>query len=1349
MMIIFLVILIINICAYKISEQVFSLYPTEGEFYQNYLSDFIKSEQLSCKMYPKVPNVKVINQCEEILRTKGYQFKSMSSNTTHFSTLSKENEVCIYEWRNSIIQLVWKSVEINQSFNCFNINLSKDFQVLVDCYYDDKFFLIQFIDGQSTISYSQQSSVPASTKIQSILNDTNAFLVYAQYFENYSILSLISSQFFNLSSLNNQFVDFDITITISPNIYVISSLEIFQLSISPEFQFYYKYNFSNDNKDDMSNFISINAYYDLSTYSQCDQILLQYIKSLNSQIDYKMAKLLGCGSKIIKLSDSCPFKNCQFIQNILQNNQFIIYQSMNDRCIYNKQEENKLFFYQLNQSNSLLYFNDNNELFQFNQEIVVYKVSVPSIQINLTNITSLENFYNFTVMCINYDETYSFSLININLYILTNQDTNIYVISNYGFKDYQFSDEASGRFLFYGFSGQLLNYILSKKETYFNVTQVTFQNVGNINYNYQFEQFLSINYPLEDERQYLIGYTNQSLDILTCIYKYNNNSYEFTIVNSINISVNASSLQVANSIYPNMLIIGLSTNHTIYLFQYLNDSNSIINYSNYTFKQKFQDFVVTYNSIIILIKTKQEIKIMTFNFTNIFTLDQQSVNKLFNNIQFNPIQIVVNTQLLSSFLYINNINEVIIISIDQNSFPIPISLIRVDFTIKQINLVGQQLILSYLCVNEQNICFQVWNVQNLPEYYYVKNLYTANFDNNIIIQSDNLFFYVTLRNYTVYVYNPQLPYHMSLYYKLELTAPFQCTQSSQLRKGYIYEKSIIFSNNKLYYLFGQQNFNLTYQYYNQVYNNSISYPQLTYNYTITSALNDTAFQYTPNQTVTFYSNFTIFQNQSYLSINLTNNSLIPYSKNITYPISLILDRQMGYCGSINQNQTYDLNKYCSLTSFYHKSNSTQNQGNYSLITSINNKFFALQNNSYIQTLNGDLTNKFNLSYLNLNLSECLKSTAQNYTLYTICQNSTSQYLLNFTLNFSGSIELIQTTQLPKMFINISKISSVLNQIFVLGSIDQQQKQQLYWLDQSNNPLQLISDTNSACQDFSVALIVTTTSTIKQKQQIILFYIHQVEKVQSLFYTLLIVQNNQITVQNSVFIKGYVSNNENSRAELPPSYVLIIQTYQNRAIILLSNFDINYISEIIDFRIQQNLFQTVPIRTLPNYGNLNNTGNSFYQNGVLMQQFLSKKEFIVGVYFLNNLLQENLLEPILMQGSFTTTMFDYAMIVDEKYQNGTSLYIKKQSIHNYSISTWNVTCILNRKTQNYITVSIFCSNEFSNGTYIVTFKQPQLEKSSRRWIYSLISIIALLLLYFYMKVKQKTRNLDFNAFQIEL
>ncbi|CAD8119129.1 unnamed protein product [Paramecium sonneborni] len=1322
---------VINIYAQNISVLEYSLYPTEGEFYQYDLFYVLSYTQLICKMDHQVPNVQLINSCEEIFRTKGDQFISVSSNNTHFCTLSNQNIVTLYEWKNQKIQQFGSTVTINTLFKCFNIILSQHFSILVDCYLNDELFLIQLQDEQQQIVFSMQSSLPTSTKIQSIMMGTNAFLVYAQYFENYSILSLFTQQFLNSSSLQDQFIDFDIPLTISPNIYVITGEMIFQLTITQDQKFYQKSNFT---QKGMSNFIMINAYYNYWSYAQCDQIVLLYFQYTSNLSDQMMAQLLGCEGQIIKIDDRLPFNQRQSVKKIIQNNQFLIYITNNESVIKSKSQSEGLIysFYQINQSNSLLYLNDDNELFQFNQEIFIYKISLPSIQINLTKKEiSNKRYYNFTFLC---SHSTIFTLFKIQMKILLMNDTNVYVMSNSKFQDSEFYQNATFKQQIAEFSGQLLNYKLSKNETYFNFIQVTFFNAGRINQTYQLVQFLAIKYAKVEE-QYLIGYNNCQIDILTC----SNQSYILcTQQNSINISVNASSLQASFSIYPTIVTIGLNAYDKIYLFQYYQDNQSLISYSNYTCENEISEFVLTYNSLIILFKKKKEIKVMKFNFRNIFTLKQQSINQFFNKIQFNPIQIVVNTQLQSSLLYINNINEVIIISIDQNNFPIPISLVQINFIIKQINLINQQLILSYLCNKDQNICFQVWNVQNLPIYYYVKSLYRENVEKEVKIQSDNLFLYVTFRNYTVYVYNPSLPYHMSLYYKFELTSPIQFSFQQDLLEKH----SIIISNNNFYILHGDSQLILMYEYQNQDFNNTISYPQFTYNYTVTSALNISAFQYTPNQTVTFYSNFTIFQNERNLSKNLSNNNLIPKSKNLSYPMNLILDRQVAYCGSTNPNQTQNLNQYCSLTQFSPQSSSIYIIQNYSLITAINNQFFALQNNSFIQTVNSDLTNKFNFNYSYLNLSECLHSTSYIYSLYTICQNNQSQYLLNFQLNFEGDIVNLNITQLPQTFYYIYKIRSILNQIFILGSLEFQQ-QQLYWLNQFNNTLQSISN---LINDFSIGQI--QQSEFSKSQQIIIFYI-----TYSVSYTIMTIDEQGVNLLNPVYVNIVFCYQDLScyyySSQL--NYVLILEIYSNYAIIFVSNIYQGYVVQL-KFSLQNTKSSNgIFVGSIPNYSNLNNTGYSFYQNEVLMQQFTqgNQNQFIVGVYYFNNIKDENLSEPTLMQGSFNTTMYAYAMIVESKYQKGTALYIYNNNLSNYSISTWNVTCHLRGNQNKEVNVSIFCSNLFSNGTYNIIFKPPQQEKSSRRWIYALISLITLLLLYFYIKVKQKTKNEQFNTFQIEL
>ncbi|CAD8129460.1 unnamed protein product [Paramecium sonneborni] len=348
---IFLLIYVINISAQTISQLQFSLYPTEEELYQNYLEGFLPSSQLMCKIDHQVPNVQIINQSEEISITKGDQFISMSSNNTHFFTLSNKNTGRMYEWKNQNIQQVGSNVTINSSFNCFNINLSQYFSILIDCYSNNEFLLIQLIDKQQQIAYQKQSSIPTSTKIQTIYMPN--ILRNIQYFR-------YSQLFQNLGSLNQyQFADFDIPITISPNIYAITNQEIFQLSISSDSTFNNKYRFTSTG---MNNFTIINAFYNFLSYSQCDQIKLLYIQKYSNLSDYKIAQFLGCEGQIIKVMDFCPVNSCQSIQKILQNTQFMIYISTNVRVIMQKSEGDRFFFYHINQNNSLFYFNDDNEL---------------------------------------------------------------------------------------------------------------------------------------------------------------------------------------------------------------------------------------------------------------------------------------------------------------------------------------------------------------------------------------------------------------------------------------------------------------------------------------------------------------------------------------------------------------------------------------------------------------------------------------------------------------------------------------------------------------------------------------------------------------------------------------------------------------------------------------------------------------------------------------------------------------------------------------------------------------------------------------------------------------------------
>ncbi|CAD8182543.1 unnamed protein product [Paramecium octaurelia] len=120
-MILLLLIHVLTAYTIDLQEPEHYIYPTEGELYQNYFYTVLHFDELMCKIEPQIPNVQVMNQCEEIFQTQVNEFKSMSSNNAHFINLSYENEVIMYEWKNQIIEQVGESVKIDSSLNFLNL----------------------------------------------------------------------------------------------------------------------------------------------------------------------------------------------------------------------------------------------------------------------------------------------------------------------------------------------------------------------------------------------------------------------------------------------------------------------------------------------------------------------------------------------------------------------------------------------------------------------------------------------------------------------------------------------------------------------------------------------------------------------------------------------------------------------------------------------------------------------------------------------------------------------------------------------------------------------------------------------------------------------------------------------------------------------------------------------------------------------------------------------------------------------------------------------------------------------------------------------------------------------------
>ncbi|CAK94358.1 unnamed protein product (macronuclear) [Paramecium tetraurelia] len=1373
----FFILYLIQICAYKIMENEISLYPTVGEYYEYDLfqimyqdayivyekgEQYYEQQNMNKRVYvnyeqrwmqrPKIGNVDIVNQFQEINSISGNQYKSLSSNNTHFGTLSMENEVIIYEWHNQILQQIGSSVQIDTSFICFNIHLSPFFDILVDCYQDDEFKLLIVQDQQYNTVCTSQSSIPIKTKLKSMINDNNdTYIIYAQYYQDYCMLSLFSKQYSNLSQWNNNFIDFDIPIRINPYIYILTQQQILQCTISSNQTFQLQYNFTQPN---ISNFLTINLYYTISTYSQCDQILLQYPS--DSGEEFLITSFWGCTNQIIIKNIDNQYQFNEAIQTIVQNNQYIIFQQKQIIHLY---QIGKPVVFQYNnkiETNSLLYFNFDNELFSFNEMIIAYKIQIPSLKINLTNVQVQGNNSHFSIVCFNQKKPQNQNILKINLTILPKNDTNIYVMFNQSIPQYQYAIMNNINTNFFSFSGPFLKFQQNNDTDYFSFSSTTFTEIGSLSYYYLVSQ-LSIMQNISETLLYFIGYNKSQLQIFYCSKYPQQSKLSYQNLNVIQISVNATSLQTAYSIYPEILIIGLSDNQTIYLYQQQYEVKGAYSNSNQTFEQEILNFLVTQNNIVILF-SNYEISIMTLDFENILDLNQEQINQLFKTktIQFNPQQIVMNTQLQSSFLFINNIYDVIIISLQQNSKPIPIQLIQVNFAIKQINLVNQQLILSYICNNNQSICFQVWNVQNLPKYYYEKNLCEVDNGNNVTIQSDNLFFYVTFTNHTVYIYNPSLPYHMSLYFKTILSSINSIAFQNQ--NSLLFNQSIIFGQNTFYSLTQTQGMMISYMQSNQY---NFTYPQTIYNYSVTSALNPLAIQRTPNQSITYLTNFTVIKNKT-ISINLTLDQQDNRNNHFSYPINIIVDRQFNSCqlfynisnlNSIDILQVQQLiAKGCVITEYKYTYNNlinfSQDLAHSLIITSINNQFVSLLNNTVIIILNNNLKNT---SQTNINFTQCLVSTSYNYTSYSICQNETSQYLVNFTLNSEGEIGNLMYLPLPQAFSNIFKMRISKGQIFILGEFVNQ-NQYLYWFNQSNNSFiqltqefSILDDNQHNCQDFSVDQF----SYNGYEQQNLILILQTIRN--QLYYQIIEIKGENIIINPLIYVIIHYCNFQYSCVDLNQfNYVLIIKIIDGKVAVLVTDtYSVSYLVNILinPGKAQQSNYLAAVIRTIPNYFYHLYTGNSFYFGGVLIQQYQLKGGYVMGIYYLDGYENKSIVEPILMQGSFGTSVSkQYAVILNQKYPSGIALCLDNPFI--YPFSTQNITCNLERGLQQRI-VYLGCRNAFYHGIYNITFNLQIKEHNSRGQIYALLSLIVLMLFYFIYKIISNFRSLKYLNIEVEL
>ncbi|CAD8175682.1 unnamed protein product [Paramecium pentaurelia] len=393
--------------------------------------------------------------------------------------------------------------------------------------------------------------------------------------------------------------------------------------------------------------------------------------------------------------------------------------------------------------------------------------------------------------------------------------------------------------IFVGYTGKLLKYAVNtdnKQFGQFNQTKLQKR------FEFTNQQFsLAQLFNEDDGFSYFIGVKNEQIQIGQLLI--NDNSYKKNY-EYIPINIQAQQLQGALNNYQ-VFIIGLSDNDTIQLYQYQ--------------QQTF------YNPFI----TPPQ---MT-NFTALLINNEKMINKLFytdNKLKFNPIQIAINTQQLCQCLFINNINNVIIIlSIFQNNTLISNSIIDVKFQIKYINIVNQQLMLSYICNQGLDLCFQVW--------------------------TDTLFFMFNFKLNYLYLQS-----FITLTSKLILQTQFIIEIDLHCLMVYII---FLYFENQINSLLRKKSCKLQ---VNQSQKFERSYPQMIYNYTVNTLLNLTT-QFNQIKQI-MKINFLIIISKTKITKNFLMQDLNLTDRTFIITMVIILDRQASLCYFPNRSDIDNLDQ---------------------------------------------------------------------------------------------------------------------------------------------------------------------------------------------------------------------------------------------------------------------------------------------------------------------------------------------------------------------------------------------------------------------------------------------------------
>ncbi|CAD8187810.1 unnamed protein product [Paramecium octaurelia] len=1316
-----LLIMISEACDVRIDE--INIYPTEGENYILPMDTLFSGKNLSyfCQNCPN--NLILYNTFETIVSKDNYGFttKSISSNKTHFAALTYEQTLNIY---NNDLDLV-SLLKLTDGWTFFNAIFTINNEVLLNCYNQN---VLQFLfQKQNKLIFIQKltSPTPLKTKMRSFIAQKKEALLYAQFYAEYSTLTLFiweDSQYKNTSEWQHQITDFDISD--KGFIYIlVPNLGIYQAIIDKEFKF------------------TVPTLH--ISPLQLLTITIGTSVSLNSQLDILIITSFDYGSavqKYVAWEDSIYFfgnfiltyfdfslystlqvQISQYFLIIQYDNYFTVNSA---EIIYQSENRKSMFTFSRNRNDITQIYSyldpATNRFYEFSNKLTISTLQNPQLK-GIFDPNIQKGHFSISAFELELPFLNRFCRSQITFNLLPKNDTNIYLVYKQKLPKVIMQNSIV-QYAVDSFSGPLqkVNANISNPKLG-KFDDETFQLLDmQIDQEFDLVRLYYLT-QLSLEGLILVGVQDLTLYIYVCQSNYTcmqvyNNMYNqkihfveisFQYISNFTVAINQGSVEV----------ILIQANYSEQIF-----SQDIAFSELVICCQPFEQFLLTYKNVIYLAPDKRII-ITSFNQDVTFSLDEEIVNQLFydqiqKRLEFNPKSIITNQLNQASIFIINNRDNFIIIDITYNNSLVPLSIVFVNYEIYTLNLVNEQLVVTNLLDNDM-LEFEVYKIYNVFKPEFQKQLPPLQILKGVPIYSDDAHLYVRSKENDMVVYSPALPYHSALYYKFKFTGNyFSCIDIN-------YTSYVTFSNK--YYLLHVV---ITEQFISSNVVNATYISELTQIFAVSSALNLES-QY-------------LFDDTIYIINPLTDIEVD--SKNLTYQFEkaehfridldflfnfqiLKYDLQTDQQDSKQSSVTCQLNPYFQGQQTYSFQNST-------IVLSANNEFYVQSNTSIIGVQSGVQT-----QYL-YQFQKCLASaTYQNY-IYTICLSTQITFLIQFEIQEANITQLFGYVALPLSCQVIKKMVQFQNITFILGQNVISSKYEYIYIynlfDLSNITVQNVS-CKKGIEDFAVQYLYNQT---QSQQAIAIFFICD----NQLYYNLGYLDQINYTLYLDKDYENVILKDKKLLLLKQTAMLQIIPLALKYNEILLALTTTNATTFIFTMTFSKDLYvknqlqlQTI-VQTIPPYGNYTQQYFGLAMKGILLLLFAQQNERVFAVYNYTKI-QSNISEPLMMMGGFNQSLpnpqgVGISIVSNKLGGQIVDLTNGQLNIYNFTSSN-SLSCQSTQTAHNDQYYSLILYNSFSSDTIELVFQYKK--EGPTYWIYILLAMVILSVLSFIYVYRQKMKD----------